>query len=85
MAAKPKKKVEVEKDEFKWPFGKKNYIVFGLAMLSIILGYITLGNGSITLAPILLVLGYCILVPVAILIRDDSVKDDEPEVPDSQS
>jgi hypothetical protein len=84
MAAKAKKKEEVAPDEFKWPFGKKNYIVFGLAMLSIIAGYIALGKGSITLAPILLVLGYCVLVPVALIIKDNS-KDEEAQLPDSQS
>ncbi len=36
-------------------------------LLSIVLGYIFLANNSISLAPVLLVLGYCILVPVALL------------------
>lgn len=84
MAAKPKKKEEQPKDEFKWPFGRKNYIIFGLAMITIIIGYILLGSGSITMAPILLVLGYCVLVPVALIIKDDS-KDKEPQLPESQS
>ena len=30
-------------------------------------GYVFLGYGSISLAPVLLVLGYCILVPIALL------------------
>ncbi len=57
-------------DEIRWPFGKKNYLVFGLALLVIVVGYVTLGYGSMTLAPVLLVLGYCVLIPVAIVIRD---------------
>ena len=32
-------------------------------MISIIVGYVFLGYGSISLAPVLLVLGYCVLVP----------------------
>ena len=52
------------------PFGKKNWIVLGAGLVSIILGFITLASGSITLAPILLVLGYCVLIPVGIMIKD---------------
>ena len=37
-----------------------------LALLAIALGYVDLSLGGITRAPILLVLGYCVLVPVAI-------------------
>ncbi len=36
-------------------------------LISIVLGYIFLGNNSISLAPVLLVLGYCILIPVALI------------------
>lgn len=69
MAAKLKKNANRNSEEFKWPFGTRNYIFFGAAMVSIILGYITLGQGSITLAPILLVLGYCVLVPISLIIK----------------
>ncbi len=64
-----------------WPFGKKNYIWFGIAMVVMIIGYIALGTGSITLAPFLLVLAYCVLVPVAILVKDEpkSASDQSPE------
>lgn len=65
MAKKVKK---VEKERFEWPFGPKNYIIFGAGLLVIILGYISLASGSITLAPILLILGYCVLIPVSIII-----------------
>ncbi len=65
MAKKVKK---VEKERYEWPFGPKNYIIFGVGLLVIILGYISLASGSITLAPILLILGYCVLIPVAIII-----------------
>ncbi len=50
-------------------FTKKNYYLLLVAILVIILGFISLGKGSTTLAPILLVLGYCVLVPLAILIK----------------
>lgn len=40
---------------------------WGAASLSLLAGYIDLWRGGETLAPILLVLGYVILVPAAIL------------------
>jgi len=51
------------------PFGRKNYIIFGLAALVILAGYIALSKGSITLAPILLLLGYLVLIPIGILAK----------------
>lgn len=44
--------------------------MFGVALAVIIVGFISLAQGSITLAPLLLVVGYCVLMPIAILIRD---------------
>ena len=40
---------------------------WGVAMLVIVAGYADLARGGETIAPILLVLGYCVLVPLAIL------------------
>lgn len=54
----------------KWPFGRKNYIWFGIALLTMVLGYVLLSQGSITWAPLLLVIAYCVLMPVAILVKD---------------
>ena len=57
------------------PFGSENYIIFSVGIFLIILGYLSLSKGpwnsfwSLTLAPILLVIGYCIVIPVAILYR----------------
>jgi len=38
-----------------------------LAAASLVVGYADLWRGGITVAPILLVLGYCVLIPIAIL------------------
>jgi len=62
-------KARATEEEIRWPFGPRNYLVFALALVVIIVGYITLGSGSMTLAPFLLVVGYCVLIPVAILIK----------------
>ena len=58
------------------PFTRKNWILFGIGLLVIATGYILLrvppvdGFLSLTAAPILLVVGYCVLVPAAILVRE---------------
>ena len=58
-----------------WPFGKKNYLLFFIGILAIILGYIIMYLGttnsfqSIVLAPIILVVGYCVIIPIAIMIK----------------
>ena len=55
------------------PFTKSNYQLFAGGILVILLGYVALAQGpadsfwSLTLAPILLVLGYCVVIPFAIL------------------
>lgn len=71
------------------PFTKKNYMWFAIGLAVIVLGYITLGYGSITLAPILLVAGYCVIIPIAIIIDGGKEKPKEPvkkefEVPPSE-
>ena len=40
---------------------------WAIAAATLLLGYIDLIRGGVTIAPILLVLGYCVLVPLAIL------------------
>jgi hypothetical protein len=42
-------------------------IWWGAAAAALLLGYVDLARGGITLAPILLVLGYIVLIPIAIL------------------
>ena len=76
MAVKTKKTNEQAQAEFRWPFGKKNYIFFAVALIVIIVGYILLGEGSVTLAPLLLVIGYCVLVPIALLIKDPAKQEE---------
>ena len=49
-------------------FSKINLILAGAAVATISLGYVLLANGSINLAPALLVVGYVILVPLAIIL-----------------
>ncbi len=49
-------------------YGKRNLALFGAAVVSIALGYILLAQGSITAAPLLLVLGYVVFMLLAIVL-----------------
>ncbi|MGH7637365.1 MAG: hypothetical protein ACREOK_06905 [Gemmatimonadaceae bacterium] len=40
---------------------------WGIAVLVILAGYADLARGGETIAPVLLVVGYCVLIPLAIL------------------
>ena len=48
-------------------FSRTNAIWLGSAAVAIAIGYFMLARGSETIAPILLVLGYCVLLPVGII------------------
>ena len=37
------------------------------ALVTIVIGFVDLSRGGTAIAPVLLVLGYCVLVPIAIL------------------
>ncbi len=50
-------------------FSRVNAIWLGAAAAVIAAGYALLATGSTTLAPILLVAGYCVLLPVGIIKR----------------
>ena len=45
----------------------RSLLYWGIAAATLLAGYVDLARGGETLAPILLVIGYCVLVPVAIL------------------
>ena len=52
---------------FTW--GPANSLLLGLALASLLAGYVVLSKGSTTLAPVLLVTGYCVLMPASLLYR----------------
>lgn len=57
------------------PFTRENYIIFFAGLIIILIGYVCMGTGdlngpvSLTLSPILLTIGYLVLIPLAILYR----------------
>jgi hypothetical protein len=67
------------------PFSKKNYQILGIGLLTIILGYVALsqqpwdGTMPLVVAPILLVVGYCVIIPFGILYRQ---KKETPRAPE---
>ena len=46
---------------------QRPWMWWAIALATILLGYADLARGGTTIAPILLVAGYCVLVPLAIL------------------
>ena len=62
-----------------WSFSNVNYLLFGLGLTLIILGYIVMGNGevnsfqSLTIAPTMLFLGYIVLIPASLIYRDKNL------------
>ncbi|MBI4501047.1 MAG: hypothetical protein HY700_07785 [Gemmatimonadetes bacterium] len=47
-------------------FGSRNAILLAAALVSLVAGYVLLSKGDTTLAPILLVTGYCVLFPLGL-------------------
>ncbi len=62
------------------PLAKENFYIIGAGILVIIIGYLALANGPIegflplVLAPIMLIIGYCVLIPLGILYKKSYIK-----------
>jgi uncharacterized membrane protein HdeD (DUF308 family) len=58
--------------------GKKNITLFAIGVFTIILGFILMAQPPVdgflsrTLAPVVLIIAYCIIFPIAIMIKDKS-------------
>jgi len=66
-----------------WSFSTVNYALFGIGLALIILGYIVMASGevnsdqSLTVAPIILFVGYIIFIPAALIYRDNNLENEE--------
>tara|TARA_Y100001970_G_scaffold244465_1_gene310669 strand:- start:309 stop:527 length:219 start_codon:yes stop_codon:yes gene_type:complete len=66
-----------QKINLKWPYKTKNYVLFGAGVFVIIVGYLTMYLGevdsfqSLVLSPLLLLIGYLVLIPYALLHRNN--------------
>ncbi|HYQ87903.1 MAG TPA: DUF3098 domain-containing protein [Bacteroidota bacterium] len=72
-----------------FPLERENFIILGVGVLCIVLGYIALSGNTVegfrqlTLAPILLLLGYCVIIPIGIMYRKKSKPPAEAKAPPS--
>jgi hypothetical protein len=48
--------------------GRRNVLMLVGGIVIVLVGYVLLGRGSITAAPILLVMGYCVVIPLSIIL-----------------
>ncbi|MEO0234077.1 MAG: hypothetical protein ABIN35_07930 [candidate division WOR-3 bacterium] len=56
----------VKKDTEGIKFSKLSILIFILSLISMFLGYFLLSKGDLKFAPVLLTIGYIILIPLAI-------------------
>ncbi len=53
-----------------WPFGRKNYLLFLIGVITIVAGYVLMYlTADIVWAPLVLVIGYCVIIPISIMIK----------------
>lgn len=66
-----------------FPLTRENFMIIGLGLLVIVAGYLALLEGSVegflplVVAPILLVLGYCVIIPFGILYKKKMGRSEE--------
>ena len=58
-----------------WDFSTTNYKIFGIGVLTILIGYYLMWTGDTTssqvvkLSPVVLVIGYCVIIPISIMYK----------------
>ena len=68
-------KDNIESSIDNWSFTSVNYWLFFIGITFILLGYLLMYTGgvnsfqSLTLSPILLVIGYCVIIPISIFYK----------------
>jgi len=70
-----KKPVSSQKKQDTVPFSNINYILFAVGLIIITAGWFLLRAGHISISPIMLILGYCVVIPVAIILKPGSKKE----------
>ena len=62
-----------------WPFNKINYMLFGIGIVSIIIGYLIIAYNpvdsleSTKIGPVILFIGYCVIIPTAIIYKSKKI------------
>jgi len=77
-AKKTQSKLGKQKKEFSFPLEKENFIIIAIGIAVLVIGYILMAQNSVNdftptvVAPILLVAGYCVIIPYGILKKPKS-------------
>ncbi len=85
MAKVEKKQVKKSANAGILPLERENFIIMGVGLLTIVLGYIALSEKTVegfmplTVAPILLVFGYCVIIPFGIMYRKKAKSGSAPD------
>ena len=58
----------VDKAVMRIRWERRNVVLMTAGLAAVAIGYVALSQGSMTLAPLLLVAGYCVLVPLAFIL-----------------
>jgi len=72
-----KAKMGVPEIDLGFSWGVLNSALLGLGVAVLGAGYMSLSRGSLTLAPVLLVTGYCVLIPASLLVRGSGSNEGE--------
>ena len=87
MAKAEQKNIKKKTGSEKLPFTKANYQILAVGIVVITLGFIALsqspwdGTMPLVVAPILLVIGYLVIIPVGILYRQKTNSETTPVTP----
>jgi hypothetical protein len=68
MAKTTTKRGPRDRDVVRIRWERRNVALLGAGLGAAALGYVLLSRGDITLAPLLLVAGYCVLIPLAFIL-----------------
>ena len=63
-AVQPKRKPQ----EGSLVLGHRNVLLLMAGIIVVLIGYLLLGRGSMSAAPLLIVIGYCVIIPLSIIL-----------------
>lgn len=75
--AKAKTPLPSENKKITSPFSSINYILFAAGLVIITAGWFFLRAGHISVSPIMLILGYCVIIPLAIILKPGDKKENQ--------
>lgn len=70
-----------KKKEFSFPLEKENFVIIGIGIVLLVIGYFLMSENSVdgfmptVIAPLLLVAGYCVVIPYGIMKKPKSERE----------